>query len=35
MSQGHDTPLGHEQQLREILSRLGDKKLWPRYDVNN
>ena len=36
--QGHDTLLGHGQQLCEILSRSnmegGGTKSWPRHDVN-
>ena len=35
--QGHDIPLGHGQQLCEIISiqsRWGVKKLWPGQDVN-
>ena len=35
LRQGHDTPLGHGQQLCEILSRSDrGKKLWPGQDMN-
>ena len=35
LGQGHDTPLGHGQQLCEILSRSEEvTKLWSGHDVN-
>ena len=37
LGQGNDTPLGHGQHLREILSRLDkgiNKTAWPGHDLN-
>ena len=37
LGQGHDTPLGHGQQLCESnIIQIGQvgKKLWPGHDVN-